>query len=515
VTPGGEICVISPLSGEEITRIRATPPEELGTLSEKARRSQERWAKRPIQKRAEILRRLIREFGDQAEEIVRRLHLEIGRDPAESWFSEILPNLDLIEYWCKKGLRYLLPERVPLNPINFPGKKAWIYRIPRGVVGLITPWNYPVSIPLRTLIPALLAGNAVLWKPSEYSAWVSQLLYEIFARYLPEDLIILVQGGPRVGARLVEEVDAIGFTGSLMVGREISQRAGARMIPASLELGGKDLAVVFQDADLKRTSAGIAWGALTNAGQNCSAIEILCLEEPIKHPFLTHLREEVQRMARFVGPLIHEGQLEKVLGQIEEAMGMGALALEGGAPEPNSLRLPPTLLDRIPLQSALIREETFGPVLPIVTFRDLREVEALLESSKYGLTLSLWTRNIERALRFSLSKPVGVITINNHAFTAAIPSLPWSGVKGSGLGVTNSPYALEWLTHPQAVLVDRSQMRELWWHPYTPSALDLARGMTALRSGRFSLTSLWRTIKGFLRRWKEEKTPSPGTGEKN
>jgi acyl-CoA reductase-like NAD-dependent aldehyde dehydrogenase len=196
-------------------------------------------------------------------------------------------------------------------------------------------------------------------------------------------------------------------------------------------------------------------------------------------------------------------------------MGMGALALEGGAPEPNSLRLPPTLLDRIPLQSALIREETFGPVLPIVTFRDLREVEALLESSKYGLTLSLWTRNIERALRFSLSKPVGVITINNHAFTAAIPSLPWSGVKGSGLGVTNSPYALEWLTHPQAVLVDRSQMRELWWHPYTPSALDLARGMTALRSGRFSLTSLWRTIKGFLRRWKEEKTPSPGTGEKN
>lgn len=500
--PSGEIRVISPRTRLELARIPATHPEDLPDLVRRACAAQREWMGIPLLQRARTLKKLIPIFADAAEELVNRLTQEIGRDPSESWFAEIIPNLDLIRYWCGKGVRHLLPQSVPLDPINYPLKRAWIHRIPRGVVGLITPWNYPVSIPLRGLIPALLAGNAVIWKPSEYAAWVSQRVAEIFWRVLPSDLLILAQGGPRVGARLVEEVDALGFTGSLTVGREIAQRAGARMIPISLELGGKDLAIVCADAPIKRAAAGIAWGALTNAGQNCAAIEILCVDEKIKHPFLSQLREEIQKIAGFVGPLIHEGQLERVLKQVEEAMEAGALVLEGGPPPPQSLRLPPTLLDHVPRNISLLTEETFGPVLPVLTFRRFEEVEELLASQKYGLTLSIWTRNAKAMARWALGKPVGVVTINNHAFTAAVPSLPWSGVRGSGLGVTNSPYALEWLTRPQVLLLDRHPGRELWWHPYTPHALELARGMTRLKGGRFSFAALMEVLRGLINRWR-------------
>jgi acyl-CoA reductase-like NAD-dependent aldehyde dehydrogenase len=288
------------------------------------------------------------------------------------------------------------------------------------------------------------------------------------------------------------------------VGEEVARRAGERMIPASLELGGKDLAVVLPDADLDRASAGIAWAAFTNAGQNCSAVEVVFVAEEIKHAFLEKLREEVKKMAPFVGPLIHEGQKSKVQSHLEEALERGALIVEGGELDPNSpLLLRPTLLTRVHLESRIVLEETFGPVLPVLPYKDLKEVFHFLENSRYGLTISFWTKNPDFLLEKIKGLPVGVITINTHAMTAAIPSLPWSGVKGSGLGATNSHHALHWMVRPQTILVDRSPFREVFWHPYSEIAENLARGFSALLSGSFSISALWRVVRGFLFRWKK------------
>lgn len=499
----GRINVVSPLDGRIIDRIAGSKVADLQDQMAKARAAHVAWAQRPLKERVKVVSALARALADHADDLVEILREEIGRHPAESWFGEVVPNIDLVRWWCKTGCKHLAIQKIPLNPINFPGKKAQVELLPRGVLGLITPWNYPVSIPLRALIPALISGNAVLWKPSEYAAKVSQRLHEVLCKVVPADLVVLCQGDGRIGAAIVDQVDGIGFTGSLATGKLIARRAAERLIPASLELGGKDFAVVLEDANLERAAAGIAWAALTNAGQNCAAIEIVAVQEEVAPRFTELLREEVRKMAPFVGPLVNRAQKDKVAKQLDEAVAQGALVLEGGLAAPEGLRIEPTLLERAPWTCSLIRDETFGPVVPVMTFKKLKEIDAQLDASQYGLTLSIWTKDIAKAQVWLWGKPVGVCTVNNHSFTAGIGAMPWTGVKGSGLGVTNGPHALEWMVRPQGLLIDKSGAREPWWHPFNQAAITLARGISDLNSGRRNLLqALPDVIKGFLTRWK-------------
>lgn len=504
IAADGRINVSSPLDGRIVERIPTTPVEALPAALAEARRAQVRWAAEPLAERARRLRTLRGRLAASGESLVETLRIEVGRHPAESWFSEIVPNIDLVSWWTgRAGQRHLRPHRLRLNPVSYPFKRARVDLLPRGVLGLITPWNYPVSIPLRGLLPALLAGNAVLWKPSEYSAMVSRDLAKLFEGLLPEGLLQVVQGDGRVGAALLDIVDGVGFTGSLATGRRIAVHCAERLIPASLELGGKDLAVVLPDADLKRAAAGIAWAALSNAGQNCAAIELALVHEEIAPRFVDQLREEVRAMAPFVGPLVNAAQRDKVQAQLSQAVEGGALVLEGGLAQADGLRIEPTLLERVPEDAALLHEETFGPLLPVVTFRSLDEVAERLDRSDYGLTLSLWSRDVRAAEAWGRGRPVGVVTVNNHSFTAAIPAMPWTGVKGSGLGVTNGPHALDWMVRPQGVLVDRNRGREPWWHPFNAAALKLAGGLTRLATGTGSrLAALRDVLGGFAGRWK-------------
>lgn len=498
----GRINVVSPLDGRVIDRIAAVKVLDLPELAAKARAAQAEWAARPLDERAKVVAKLGRALADAADELVEILREEIGRHPAESWFAEIVPNIDLVKWWCKSGQKHMQPQRIPLNPINFPGKKARVDMLPRGLLGLITPWNYPVSIPLRALVPAVLSGNAVLWKPSEFAAKVSQRLGEALATVLPPDLVIVAQGDGRIGAAIVDMVDGIGFTGSLATGRTIAKRAAERLIPASLELGGKDFAVVMPDANLERAAAGIAWGALTNAGQNCAAVEVIAVHEDVAVRFTELLRDEVRKMAPFVGPVVNQAQKAKIAKQLDEAVSAGGLVLEGGMATPEGLRIEPTLIERTPWTCSLIRDETFGPIAPVMTFRKRTEIAEHLAACDYGLTLSVWSKNVDKAEAWLKGKPVGVVTINNHGFTAGIAAMPWTGVKGSGLGVTNGPHALEWMLRPQGVLIDRAKAREPWWHPFNDAAVSLGRAIADLNTGRRGLSALIDLIKGFLGRWR-------------
>lgn len=503
VAADGRINVVSPLDGRILQRIPSTPPESLPELVARARAAQAAWQAVPLDERAKRLKPLAKRLAGAGDAIVETLRTEIGRHPAESWFAEVVPNLDLIRWWTGKGRAHLRAVKVGLDPLSYPGKKARVDHVPRGVLGLITPWNYPVSIPLRSLVPGLLSGNAILWKPSEYAAMVASQLGELFDGLIPADLLTVVQGDGRVGAALIEQVDAVGFTGSLATGKRIAVRAAERLIPSSLELGGKDFAVVLPDADLKRAAAGIAWGGLSNAGQNCAAVEIVAVHEDVASRFSELLREEVRKMAPFVGPLVNEPQKRKVADQLGAAVAAGALAVEGGLAAAEGLRIEPTVLERVPADAAILCEETFGPVIPVTTFRSLDEIAERLERSDYGLTLSLWTKDVKAAEAWGRGRPVGVVTVNNHGFTAAIAAMPWTGVKGSGLGVTNGPHALEWMVRPQGVLIDRAKARELWWHPFNDAAVRLARGLAHLTTGagpRFA--ALKAVLGGMLGRWK-------------
>jgi acyl-CoA reductase-like NAD-dependent aldehyde dehydrogenase len=335
-------------------------------------------------------------------------------------------------------------------------------------------------------VPALLAGNAVLFKPSEITPRSGALVASLFEGLLPDGLLTLVQGGGDVGSAIIEEADVVVFTGSVATGRRVAVRCAERLIPCSLELGGKDAAIVLADAPLERTANGIVWGAFTNAGQNCASIERVYIERAIADKLIPRIVEITKGLKPGIDTavLTTMKQCDIVRRHLSQAETDGAEVLAGGAPEEGSLAFQPTVVQLKREDTPLMREETFGPILPIVVVDDVKDAIARVNASSFGLTTSLWTRRMGHAHDLARSLHTGVVTINNHGFTAAIPAAPWTGTGDSGYGITNSPFALAELTRPQFVLEDRSRApRELWWYPYTPTLRTIAFAMARLRGG--------------------------------
>ncbi|HUB07772.1 MAG TPA: aldehyde dehydrogenase family protein [Myxococcales bacterium] len=499
----------SPRDGTPLPPVATTPPERLPQIVAAARKAGAAWAEWPVDARVALLKRARDRFLAEADDAAELVALETGKPLAEAYPAEVVPNADLFSYWIGEAPRLLRPQVIGLNPILYPGKTSVIERLPRGVVALISPWNYPVSIPLRTLLPALAAGNAVVFKPSELTPRCGALLASWLQKELPPGVLQVVQGEGNVGAALVAAMpDLVAFTGSTATGRKIAEQAAKGPIPVSLELGGKDAAIVLEDADLERTADGVAWGVFTNAGQNCASIERIFVARPIAERFLTALTARAQRLRVDgadveLGPLISERQLRTVTSQIEQARAAGAKVMTGG--EVKGLRVSPTLVllergvegDRL----SLVTDETFGPVAAVEVVEGEEEAIARANASAFGLAASVWTHDAERGRRVARRLHVGAVTVNNVAFTPALPMAPWSGTGASGYGVTNSPMALEGLTRPRYTLVDRNRRPELWWYPYDASLVDVTRGLAALQSkGKRSFGLAVKTAKAFLGR---------------
>ncbi|RMG16988.1 MAG: aldehyde dehydrogenase family protein [Deltaproteobacteria bacterium] len=493
--------IASPRDGTPLGEVPATDPAKVQAIVESCRRAQAEWAATPLSERIARMKAARRRFLERAEAFVERITAENGKPEAEAWMSEIVPTADLFDYWLKNIRPHLARERVPLNPVNYPGKTAFIEYRPRGIIGLITPWNLPVAIPLRTLVPALLAGDGVVFKPSEFTPRCGALLAEVFEGMPLE----VVQGAGEVGRALVEGgVDAVIFTGSVATGKKVASAAAERLLPCSVELGGKDAAIVLADADLDRAAHGIVWGALHFAGQDCSSVERVYVVREVADAFLKRVTEEVSRLRLGVevGPLTTPAQLEIVERQVQEAVAKGAKVLCGGRRAPKEgLWFEPTVLTDVGEEMSILCEETFGPVLPVVIVEDAKEALSRVNASEYGLTASLWTRDVMAGWHLAAEVETGVFMVNNHSFTGAVPALPWSGVKRSGYGVTGSHLALESLVRPQVVLLDRSRAkREMWWFPYDEALLVAARALRDLALGRVG--ALGRLLGAFLRRFK-------------
>lgn len=477
----------SPLDGKKLDDVTATPPDEIADVVSAARKAQPAWADLGPAARADIVLRAKSALLDRAAAIGKTLHDEIGKPEGEGLLAEVLPSADVFDFWCKSIEELLAPTDVELDALSYPGKSGTIARDPRGVVAVIMPWNFPVALPLRTIVPALLAGNAVVFKPSEVSPRAGKLVAQFFEGILPKGVLGLVQGGGDAGAALcAADVDLVVFTGSVHTGRKVAHACAERLIPCSLELGGKDAALVLDDANIERAARGVVWGAMSNAGQNCAAIERVYVDKKIADAFTKRVAELTKslRFGADVGPLATAAQRTIVKAHVDDAKSKdGAKVLAGGSALEEGYGFEPTVLRLESDDTSLMRDETFGPVLPIRVVADAEEAIKLANDSKYGLTASVWTKDLDRGRAIANRLRAGVITINNHAFTGALPQAPWSGHGETGYGITNSPLALDAFTRPRFVLVDRSRAsRELWWYPYSPALETIALSFAKLRS---------------------------------
>jgi acyl-CoA reductase-like NAD-dependent aldehyde dehydrogenase len=498
---------ICPVDGTALEPVPAATVDEVRQAVTRARQAQRYWRVKSLSDRVAALKRAAKAMLRWRSEVVDLARTEMGKVDCEGLFNEGLGPLDNVSAWAGLIGRQTKREHVSLNPLSFPKKHAYVDLLPRGVVGVIAPWNFPVAGLYRSMIPALMTGNAVVLKPSEYTPQTSGWLASRLAAELPEGLVQVVHGDGRVGAALLDAgIDACVFTGSIAAGRSVRLQCAHWGIPSSVEMGSKDPAIVLADCDMPRTVAGITHWALSNAGQACGAIEILYVEQPIADELVERLRNAWTRLRMGPGdfttldlaPLANQRQFDLVAGQVREAIAKGARLVCGGAPSGGGLWFPPTILDRCTEEMSVVSDETFGPVLAVVRVETVMDAVRRTNGSRYGLGASIWTRDVERAKRTAEQLEVGVVIVNNHAFTGAIPNLPWSGHRDTGFGVANGTPSLATFVRPKTTVVDGSSSPELYWLPYDRTLLELGEALADAQIGR--LAKAWFIPLGIRRR---------------
>lgn len=478
-------------------------------MLEKARQAQTAWAELTLEARVKAVKKVKSRVLDQAEALAALIHREVGKPEVEAILGEVLPTADVIDYWTANIEEHLEALEVEIDPIAYPGKSGVIERVPRGVIAVIMPWNFPLALPFRALIPALLSGNAVLFKPSEISPRTGAEVVKMFDGILPDGLLQLVQGGGDAGGSVCSVgVDLVVFTGSVATGRKVARACAEALIPCALELGGKDAAIVLKDANLDRAAHGLVWAAMMNAGQNCGSVERVYVERAVADELVKKIVEVANSLqpGRDVGPLTTKNQCNIVKMHVDGAVAQGAKILTGGKAGDDGYQFPVTIIEVDHDDMALMADETFGPVLPIAIVATAEEAVGRANASRYGLTASIWTRDLKLAQKLARKLRAGVITINNHSFTGALPGAPWTGVGESGYGVTNSPFSLDALTRPRFILEDRSSAkRELWWFPYTSALRTIGLSFAVMRSGTKSIfakvRALFSLLGAFVKRW--------------
>jgi acyl-CoA reductase-like NAD-dependent aldehyde dehydrogenase len=473
-----------------LSPVTPSTADDVGAAAARARAAQAAWAATPFDARAQAAHDFGQRLLARAADAAAVLSQETGRSPLECTMSELVSVAEYVKAAVRTARQALKPEKVRLSALDYPGKRAVIEPVARGVVGVIAPWNYPMSNFFKSLFPALLSGNAVLLKPSEFTPRSGAFLAQLAAEVFPPHVVELVQGGGAVGAAVLEHVDAVVFTGSVPTGRKVAVRAAERLIPCSVELGGKDAAIVLADCDLERTAVGVAQWALHNCGQNCAAIERVYVEEAVADRFVEVLTRVVKKLRvapgagpTDLGPLQSEAQLAIVERHVEDAKAKGAAVTCGGARTGQGLGYQPTVLDRCREEMLVVSDETFGPVIAVLRVKDAEEAVRRANDSRYGLNGSVWTADLAKGEALARRLEVGVAYVNNHGFGGILAQVPWTGVKETGPGVAASAHSYGTFVRRRTVLVDGSSNPDPWWFPLNEDIAAFADALIARGRG--------------------------------
>jgi acyl-CoA reductase-like NAD-dependent aldehyde dehydrogenase len=455
----------SPATLEPIDEIEVQDAADVRSALARARAAQPAWAQLGAEGRARVLRRALAILVERQDAFVEVILRESGKARSEALMMEIYASCDALHYAAKRAARILRPETRRLHGVLRIAKKLRVVYRPLGVVGVISPWNGPLILALNPTVQALAAGNAVLLKPSEVSPRSGALVGQLFeAAGLPQGVLAVLTGDGETGAALVEAgVDKISFTGSVATGRRVAEACARQLLPCTLELGGKDPMIVCADADLERAAGGAVAGAFLNTGQYCCGTERVYVVETVAEAFTAKVLERVARLRQGregefdVGALFWPRQLEIVEEHVADALVRGARLLAGGRrnPDLDGLYFEPTVLADVTHRMKVMREETFGPVLPIMRAADEEEAVRLANDSHYGLGANLWTRDRRRALELAVRIDSGSVCVNDMTMTYGVQEAPFGGRKWSGVGQVNGEDGLRGFCHALPIVIDR------------------------------------------------------------
>jgi acyl-CoA reductase-like NAD-dependent aldehyde dehydrogenase len=491
------IQVENPATGEVIATVPVLSADEVRALVVRARAAQPAWEALGFDGRAKVLRRAQKWVVDNADRIVETIVSETGKTHDDALLNEILYASTAFGFWAKHAPRYLADEKVRSSSPFVVGRKLVVRYRPLGVIGVIGPWNYPLTNSFGDCIPALAAGNAVVLKPSEVTPLTSQLMASAMRECgLPEDVLAVATGDGSTGAALVDEVDMVMFTGSTRTGKKIMERAAQTLTPVSLELGGKDPMIVLADADVERASSAAAYYSMQNGGQTCISVERVYVEAPIYDAFVEKVTRKVAALRQGVstgpgtvdvGAVTFAPQLDIVRRHVEQAREAGARVLTGGAAREGSGRFyEPTVLVDVDHSMAAMTEETFGPTMPIMKVADADEAVRLANDSEYGLAASIWTKDAARGEELARRVEAGAVCVNDAQLNYVALELPMGGWKASGLGSRHGAGGIRKYCRQQSILVTRfaPPKADVHFYPFRARTTNLVGRALKLLYGR-------------------------------
>ncbi len=502
-----KVNVYAPATGELIMQYEETPASYAGEMMNKSKKAFTSWSQINIEERLLYLKQLRLTIVERLDEIAELISTDTGKVKTDALVADIMPTLDAIKHIEKHAKRTLKAQKVS-TPFLLMGHKSSIQYIPRGTVLVISPWNYPFLLAMVPIVSALAGGNTVILKPSEVTPAVGKLIEGLFEEAgFPEDVFQVAHGGKELGSSLTKQKpDYIFFTGSVGTGRIIQEIAARDLIPTTLELGGKDPMIIFNDADLKRAAQAAVWGAFTNSGQVCMSVERLIIEQEALEPFLQELLPIVHQLKQGngkesdIGSMTSIQQISIVREHVEDALEKGATLLTGEQPadwDENSMYIKPIVLTNVTEDMLIMQEETFGPILPILTVDSEEEAIRAANHSKYGLNASVWTTNKEKGRLAAKRLMSGAVLINDVLITVANNNLPFGGVKESGIGRYHGDEGLRIFCHQKAVMEDMGfKKTEIQWYPYKGKYEHFHALLTAYFGKR---TSMLTVLKEYLK----------------
>jgi acyl-CoA reductase-like NAD-dependent aldehyde dehydrogenase len=492
------IAVENPATGEVITTVPVLGTGDLADMVSRARLAQPQWEAFGFEGRARIMRRAQKWMLDHADRVLDCVVRESGKTYEDAQLADLGYTVTALGFWAKEAGKYLADERVPSwnNPVA-AGKKLVLRYVPVGIVGVIGPWNYPIANSFGDCIPALMAGNSVILKPSEVTPLSSLLMADMLRECgLPEDVFQVATGDGATGAALIGQVDCVMFTGSSRTGKAVMKAAAEALVPCYLELGGKDPMIVCADADVERAANAAAFYSMNNAGQVCISVERCYVEAPIYDEFVARVTDNVRALRQGeptgvgtvdVGAVIFPPQLDIVDEHVRDAVAKGAKVLTGGHPHSERGRYyEPTVLVDVDHSMRLMQEETFGPTLPIMKIANAEEGVQLANDSVYGLQASVWTGDATRGEEMARRIQAGVVCVNDAQINYSALNLPMGGWKTSGVGTRHGSGGIRKYTKTQSLFVTRRApfKREPFMFPYKPRTTMLLRRFYKLLYGR-------------------------------